>query len=82
MASGDRAEPSIFSDNASLELGEQWRRLTRSATLIAVLTSPAIFVWLYYQSDLHVGWALAWTFIAVILFRPQGLFGRTEERTV
>jgi cell division protease FtsH len=69
MASGDRAEPSIFSDSASLELGEQWRRLTRSATLIAVLTSPAIFVWLYYQSDLHVGWALAWTFIAVILFR-------------
>ena len=69
MASGDHAEPSIFSDNASLELGEQWRRFTRSATLIAVLTSPAIFVWLYYQSDLHLGWALAWTFIAVILFR-------------
>ena len=92
MASGDHAEPSIFSDNASLELGEQWRRFTRSATLIAVLTSPAIFVWLYYQSDLHLGWALAWTFIAVILFRGvvdvivrrfipwPSLFGTVDKR--
>jgi cell division protease FtsH len=92
MASGDHAEPSIFSDDASLELGEQWRRFTRSATLIAVLTSPAIFVWLYYQSGLHFGWALAWTFIAVILFRGvvdvivrrfipwPSLFGTVDKR--
>jgi cell division protease FtsH len=69
MASGDHAEPTIFSDRASAELGEQWRRLTRSATLIAVLTSPGVFLWLYYKLDLRIGWALFWTFIAVILFR-------------
>ena len=69
MASGDHAEPSIFSDKASLELGEQWRRLTRSATLIAVLTSPAVFIWLYGKLDWPWGWALAGTFVTVILFR-------------
>jgi cell division protease FtsH len=69
MASGDRAEPSIFSDSASLELGEQWRRLTRSATVIAVLTSPVVFLWTYGQLDWPWGWALVATFLAVILFR-------------
>jgi ATP-dependent Zn protease len=69
MASGDRAEPSIFSDSASLELGEQWRRFTRSATLIAVLTSPALFLFTYKQLDWHWGWALFATFLAVIMFR-------------
>ena len=69
MASGDRAEPSIFSDTASLELGEQWRRLTRSATVIAVLTSPVVFLWTYGKLDWPWGWALLGTFLAVILFR-------------
>ena len=69
MASGDRAEPSIFSDTASLELGEQWRRLTRSATVIAVLTSPVVFMWTYGKLDWPWGWALVATFLAVILFR-------------
>ena len=69
MASGDRAEPTIFSDSASAELGEQWRRLTRSATMIALFTSPVVFLWFYYQADLRLGYALFWTFIAVIFFR-------------
>jgi ATP-dependent Zn protease len=69
MASGDRAEPSIFSDSASLELGEQWRRLTRSATVIAVMTSPVVFLWTYGKLDWPWGWALVSTFLAVILFR-------------
>ena len=69
MASGDHAEPSIFSDTASLELGEQWRRLTRSATVIAVLTSPVVFLWTYGKLDWPWGWALVATFLAVILFR-------------
>jgi ATP-dependent Zn protease len=69
MASGDHAEPSIFSDTASLELGEQWRRLTRSATVIAVLTSPVVFLWTYGKLDWPWGWALVVTFLAVILFR-------------
>ncbi|MGH2921029.1 MAG: AAA family ATPase, partial [Gaiellaceae bacterium] len=69
MASGDHAEPTIFSDSASSELGEQWRRLSRSATLIAVLTSPAVFLWTYYKLDWPIGWALVGTFVAVIMFR-------------
>ena len=50
-------------------LASQWRRLTRSATLVAVLTSPATFFWLHQV----VGWSLLWslvgTFFAVIAFR-------------
>src|ERR687895_2735532 len=93
MASGDHAErPTLFSDSASAELGEQWRRLTRSATIIAVLTSPAVFVWLYYGAEVPIGWALVGTFVAVILFRGlvdiavrrfipwPSLFGTDEAR--
>lgn len=29
----------------STELADQWRRLTRAATAVAVLTSPALFIW-------------------------------------
>jgi ATP-dependent Zn protease len=80
MASGDHAEPTIFSDSASAELGEQWRRLTRSATIIAVLTSPAIFFWTYYGLDWPLGWALVGTFVAIILFR--GLVDITVRRFI
>ncbi|MBA3476720.1 MAG: hypothetical protein H0T10_08225, partial [Actinobacteria bacterium] len=29
----------------SKELADQWRTLTRAATAVAVLTSPALFIW-------------------------------------
>ena len=44
----DRAEPGLLDrTSASSELGEDWRRLTRSATAIALVTSPAPFVWFH-----------------------------------
>jgi cell division protease FtsH len=69
MAS-DRAEPGLLDrTSASSELGEDWRRLTRVATAIALITSPAPFV--YFHSAL--GWSLGWsffvTFLLVIAFR-------------
>ena len=69
MAS-ERAEPGLLDrTSASSELGEDWRRLTRVATAIALITSPAPFV--YFHSAL--GWSLAWsffvTFLLVIAFR-------------
>ena len=57
------------SSEATKELTLQWRRLIRTATAVAVLTSPIVFVWLKQESGLHWAWALFWTFIAVIAFR-------------
>ena len=35
---------------SSQELAQSWRRLTRAATAVAVLTSPALFVWFTQQN--------------------------------
>jgi ATP-dependent Zn protease len=53
----------------SSELGEQWRRLTRVATAIALITSPAVFVWFHVTRDWSVAWSLVVTFATVIAFR-------------
>jgi ATP-dependent Zn protease len=50
-------------------LASQWRRLTRSATVVAVLTSPAMFFWLYEVQGWSLLWSLVGTFFAVIAFR-------------
>jgi ATP-dependent Zn protease len=50
-------------------LASQWRRLTRSATLVAVLTSPATFFWLHQVVGWSIVWSLVGTFFAVIAFR-------------
>src|SRR6476620_6880725 len=64
------AEPGLLDrTSASSELGEQWRRLTRVATAMAFVTSPAVFVWLHSTQDWSIGWALIATFIAVAAFR-------------
>ena len=53
----------------STELADQWRRLTRAATVVAVLTSPALFIWFKEYN----GWSTLWSFLAtfgvVIVFR-------------
>ena len=53
----------------SLALASQLRRLTRIATLIALLTSPAAFMWFHNHEGLSVGWSIAATFGIVIGFR-------------
>ena len=44
-------------------------RLTRRATAIALITSPAPFVWFYSGLGWSLGWSLATTFLVVIAFR-------------
>jgi ATP-dependent Zn protease len=77
---------------ASKALATQWRRLIRAATLIAVLTSPLPFLFLYVQRDWPLGWAIVVTFLAVIAYRGlldivlrrlipwPSLFGADEQR--
>src|SRR5215212_667098 len=53
----------------STELADQWRRLTRAATLVALLTSPALFVWFKQYNGWSTLVSLAATVGAVIVFR-------------
>src|SRR5215217_6240270 len=63
MAS-ERAEPGLLDRaSASSELGEGWRSLTKRATAIALITSPAPFVWFHSVLGWSLGWSLAGTFL-------------------
>jgi ATP-dependent Zn protease len=58
-----------LSTEQSRELTNQWRALRRAATAVALLTSPALFVWLYKMQELSLGWSLVLTILAVAAFR-------------
>src|SRR5215207_4752892 len=69
MASGERT---LFGPQRAAEqmaLQREWRRLTRAATFVAVLTSPAVVAWLYSVHDWPLPWALLATFVLVIACR-------------
>ncbi len=51
------------------ELAGQWRKLTRAATAVAVMTAPAVFAYLYLYVEWSLGWSAVATFFAVIAFR-------------
>jgi cell division protease FtsH len=57
-----------FSDEARA-LAMEWRKLSRWATIVAVLTSPATFMYLRVQQDWPIISALLVTFLSVIAFR-------------
>jgi ATP-dependent Zn protease len=66
------AEPlarGLLSGEEQRELATQWRSLTRAATAVAVLTSPAVFVWLHKMEGWSVGWSILAAALAVISFR-------------
>jgi ATP-dependent Zn protease len=50
-------------------LAGEWRRLTRAATIVAVLTSPATFAFFYGVNHWALVWSLLATFVFVIAFR-------------
>jgi ATP-dependent Zn protease len=47
----------------SAELASQWRRLTRVATAVALVTAPAVVVWLNQTQ----GWAWYWSVLAALI---------------
>jgi cell division protease FtsH len=57
------------SGQASQELARSWRRLTRVATVVAVLTAPALFVWFTQQDGWSWWQALLASLAIVIVFR-------------
>src|SRR5918997_2488600 len=65
------AEPlaTLSTNESSRLLADQWRRLTRAATLVAVLTSPAVFVWFREVQGWSTLWSVVATFFSIIAFR-------------
>ncbi len=72
MATEVSAPPSLLAAEREAErqaLGTQWRSLTRAATGVAILTSPAAFVWFHVHEGLALRYALLLTAIEVAAFR-------------
>src|ERR1700722_17232525 len=65
-------------DHQALAL--EWRRLTRAATFVALLTSPMVFVVLFYTHRWSFIAALLGTFVCVITFR--GLIDVVAHRLI
>jgi cell division protease FtsH len=53
----------------SIALAHEWRRLGRAATVVAVLTSPALFLALYDRFEWPLFWAVTGTVFGVAAFR-------------
>jgi ATP-dependent Zn protease len=61
--------PGPSANVAAQELAAQWRSLTRAATLVALLTAPAAFVWFANREGLPLRYALLLTVVEVAAFR-------------
>ncbi len=72
------ATPEPLAENA--QLAREWRRLSRAATFVALLTSPMLFILLYRADGWSVIGALLGTFIGVIAFR--GLIDIVAHRLI
>jgi cell division protease FtsH len=67
MPTGDSSAPSDQAERAAL--AREWRRLSRAATFVALLTSPVLFTLLYSADGWSLLGSLLVTFIGVIAFR-------------
>jgi cell division protease FtsH len=68
MSSGVVAGGMLSADEQRL-LSAQWRSLRRVATGVAVLSSPAVFIYLHKQQGWQIGWSLVATVLAIAAFR-------------
>src|SRR3954453_4673728 len=69
MSTGERHLYGRNREAEQLALQREWRRLTRAATFVAVLTSPVTFAFFYVEHDWPLIWPLLATFVFVIMFR-------------
>ena len=50
-------------------LSRELRRLTRVATVVALLASPSVYYWFHHHNGMNPGKAVFWTFVSVLIFR-------------
>ena len=92
MNAAPSSAPRITPPEAPAELGDQWRALRRAATVVCLLATPAVFVWLYERDNVPLGWSIVLTIAAAGAFRGgldlifrrfipwPTLFGTTDPR--
>ena len=82
MESEGSTGATVVSANASTRdvLAGEWRRLSRAATIVAVLTSPALLAILIGVDNWPWGWALLATMVFVAAFR--GLIDIVAHRLI
>jgi ATP-dependent Zn protease len=56
-------------NDQAVSLAREWRMLGRAATVVALLTSPALFLLLYLTYDWALIWALVGTLAGIVIFR-------------
>src|SRR3954454_12857893 len=56
-------------NDQAVSLAREWRMLGRAATIVALLTSPALFLLLSLTYDWALIWALVGTLAGVVIFR-------------
>ncbi len=56
-------------NDSALSLASEWRKLSRLATIVAVLTSPATFALLHYRFDWGLPWAILGAIAGIAIFR-------------
>jgi cell division protease FtsH len=61
--------PFLAAREESKALSDSWRALRRSATFVATLTAPALFMWLHDRTNWSLGWQIAATLAAIFAFR-------------
>jgi ATP-dependent Zn protease len=69
VATGAESIGGFQQSELSSELAGQWRRLTRAATLVALLTAPAVVVWLNQTQGWSWFWSIAAALGLVVVFR-------------
>src|SRR4051812_30910819 len=69
MATAEVTTGTLRSSEESVALANQLRRLTRVATGVALLTSPAAYFWFHHSARLGVGKSILVTAVCVIAFR-------------
>src|SRR5947199_7421535 len=68
MSTGLVAGGVLSADEQRL-LSAQWRSLRRVATGVAVLSSPAVFIYLHKEQGWQIGWSIVATLVAIAAFR-------------
>jgi cell division protease FtsH len=70
MSTADEAaRPLLAAPEQNVALSDQWRALRRSATLVAIISAPAAFLWLWQHTGLKLGWAIVATAVGAFAFR-------------
>ena len=67
--SAPSSAPRLTPPEVPVELGDQWRTLRRAATVVCLLATPAVFVWLYERDNVPLGWSIVLTIAAAGAFR-------------